>query len=253
MLPHTITVSARGLLVAALVGVAASANAAEPAGHDLVQLTSGETIRCDVYSDVPADGVRVRLRDGSTHFYPRASVRRVQYDADITDPTPAAPPPPVSAPTPVPAAPVPEPAPATTPAPAPAASSSIAFPGPAAPVEVRSESIRPVWMTGLITEAGVWALRAVITSAVCASAGGCDGVDAASTVIPVAGAYVEFAHATPGYRAPLALSAAVETAALATFIVGLAVHRRVPASVGVAAARSTAAGTGAFVAIAGTF
>jgi hypothetical protein len=209
-------------IVAALGGWTAMARAADADAPDTVVLASGERVTGAIFSDDAASGVKIRLPDGSLRFYPRASVLRVEYGSDA----PAAPPPPPMATGPAPAARAPDGlvggrSAADSPAPV------QALPASPPPLHVRRESLKPLWLTGLIVEVGLWAIRGAITGGVCATAGGCNEVEVASVALPVAGAFLDLTHATDPYRTPLILSGVLETMALSLVIVGASIHRDV--------------------------
>lgn len=195
---------------------------------DVVLLKGGGRVQGTVIEDDPQAGISIRLVDGTMRKISRAKVETVNYAADKTEAAPPAPASPPPAPVPV----------------APqrrraqrhhseesddAQSDDDGYLAPNSHWEKRS--LTGLWVSGLVVDLSIWALRAAITMGICGSyssgARGCNGLDYGGAATPVIGAWIETPNAQGGHFAALVASGLVETAGFVLFITGLAAHRKV--------------------------
>jgi hypothetical protein len=117
------------------------------------------------------------------------------------------------------------PRPALIPAPA-----NVPPPPPNYVPQMQEESLKPLWITGIVIESVTYVTTIVLTAAL--SQDSVRGQAIAYTVIPVFGPFVLLGSsiANPNYAAPLAISGVVQIASVAMIVTGLCIHHAVPLS-----------------------
>lgn len=204
-------------------------------GVDVVHLKNGGRVQGVVIEDDPAAGATVRLGDGTTKKIPKSAISSIDY----------APPAAVEPPAPAPVVRIPQPAQPTQPmrrrAPHRTSDDSeddgTADPDTSHGGHIERRSLKGLWVTGLVIDLSVWALRAGVTAGMCASYSakqhGCNGLDYGSAAIPVVGAWIQVSRgADPnqigvGGFAANVFAGILEAGGFVMLVVGLSVKHKV--------------------------
>jgi hypothetical protein len=204
-------------LVPLAFGLLSSRGAAwADAPPDDVFLNKGGRLRGVVMED-DANGVSIRLVDGTTRRVPRAEIMRVQYANDVAR-TAAAPAPATGQPQALAAAP-------------PSVAAPVPYgalpPLPAEKPVSRAHTIRPLWITGLVAFGAMYVTTIVVVAAIPFEDEDAKPRGIAEAFVPLAGPFIGLAdgggNLTGAEKGGLIASGIIQNVGAALFIIGVTV------------------------------